>query len=203
MIENMMKTTKVTSLLLLVSVFFGLAGCTQSDNPKSVSEQFWKAVQVRDMESAKQLATWDTVDYLKYLKAEKLHPERFELGEVMQGETRAEVVTTLYTQKQGKSGIKVPGVTVLVKTEQGWRVDVKNTLNSIVKHTIDNVFNQLNGFMQEGLKELDKSLSESMDEVGKALEDSVKELREELSKPLFPPSSNEPRVIDKPPGKQI
>ncbi len=198
-----MKFLKETSALLFVSVFLILSGCTQPDTPKSVSEQFWKAVQVRDMEAAKQVATWDTVDYLKYLKKEKLHPERFELGEVMLGETRAEVVTVLYTQKQGKSGIKVPGVTVLVKTEQGWRVDVKKTLNSVIKHTIDNVFNQLNGFMQEGLKELDKSLSDSMDEVGKALEEGAKELRKELSKPLFPPSENQPRVIDKPLGKQI
>lgn len=203
MIENMTKVVKVTSLLLLASLLFSLAGCIQSDTPKSVSEQFWEAVKIRDMESAKQLATWDTVDYLKYLKAEKLHPERFELGEVMQGETRAEVATTLYTQKQGKSGIKVPGVTVLVRTEQGWRVDVKRTLNSIVKHTIDNVFNQLNGFMQEGLKELDKSLSESMDEVGRVLEEGAKELRKELSKPLFPPDDNQPKVIEKPLGKQI
>jgi hypothetical protein len=65
------------------------------------------------------------------------------------------------------------------------------------------VFNQLNSFMQEGLKELDKSLSDSMDEVGKALEEGAKELRKELSKPLFPPSENQPRVIDKPLGKQI
>jgi hypothetical protein len=189
---------------MLVGIFLLLSGCTQSDTPKSVTERFWKAVQVRDMETAKQVATWDTVDYLKYLKSEKLHPERFELGGVMLGDTRAEVATTLFTQKQGKSGIKVPGVTVLVKTEQGWRVDVKKTLNSVVKHTIDNVFNQLNGFMQEGLKELDKSLSDSMDEVGKALEEGAKELRKELSKPLFSPdSNNQPRVIDKPLGKQI
>ena len=194
--------TKI-SLLWFVGLVLLLNGCTQPDTPKSVSEQFWKAVQVRDMESAKQLSTWDTVDYLKYLKNEKLHPERFELGEVMQGETRAEVATTLYTQKQGTSGIKVPGVTVLVKTEQGWRVDVKKTLNSVVKHTVNNVLNQLNGFMQEGIKELDKTLSESLDEVGRALEESTKELREELSKPLFPQSDNQPSVIDKPLGKQI
>jgi len=184
MIDNMAKTFKHTGLILLLTyIFLSLSGCVQPDNPKSVSEQFWKAVQVRDMESAKQLATWDTVNYLKYLKAEKLHPEHFELGDIMQGEARAEVATTLYTQKRGQLGIKVPGVTVLVKTDKGWRVDVKKTLNSIVKHTIDNVFNQLNGFMQEGLKELDKTLSESLDEVGKALEEGAKELRKELSKP--------------------
>ena len=201
----MVRKLNVIGLFLFATIFLSLSGCVQSDTPKSVSEQFWKAVQVRDMESAKQLATWDTVDYLKYLKAERLHPERFELGEVMEGETRSEVVTTLYTQKQGQSGIKVPGVTVLIKTEHGWRVDVKMTLNSIVEHTIDNVFNQLNGFMQEGLKELDKSLSESLDEVGKALEESAKELRKGLSKPLIPPNNDQqqPSMSDKPLGKQI
>ncbi len=188
---------------MLVSFLVLLSGCTQSDTPKSISDKFWNAVQIRDMEAAKQVATWDTVDYLKYLKSEKLHPERFELGEVMLGETRAEVATVLFTQKQGKSGIKVPGITVLVKTKQGWRVDVKETLNSIVKQSIDNVFNQLNGFMQKGLKELDKSLSKSMDEVGKALEEGTKELRRELSKPLLSPNESQPKAIDKSLGKQI
>jgi len=177
---------KVTSFfILLLSLAVIVSGCGQPNTPKGVSEQFWKAVQSRDMESAKQLATWDTVDYLKYLKTQKLHPERYDLGEVMSGETRAEVATVLYTQKQGKSGFKVPGVTVLVKTDKGWLVDVKKTLNSVVKHTIDNVFDQLNGFMQEGIKELDKSLSETMGDVGKALEESTQELKKEFSSPLF------------------
>lgn len=157
-----------------------------SSSPKDVSKQFWEAVKERDMEKAKQLSTWDTVDYLKYLKSERLHPERFELSDEMLGENRAEVSTTLYTSKQGKSGIKVPGVTVLVKIEQGWRVDVKKTLGTVVKHTVNNVFDQLNGLMQEGVNELDKALSESMNELGKALDESAKELRNELNKPMFP-----------------
>ncbi|MCF6189380.1 MAG: hypothetical protein L3J51_02755 [Cocleimonas sp.] len=183
-----MKTKIAHFFILLISLVIittGVGGCSQPDSPKGVSEQFWEAVQKRDMESAKGLSTWDTVDYLKYLKTQKLHPERYELGEVMLGETRAEVATVLYTQKQGKSGFKVPGVTILVKTDKGWLVDVKKTLNSVVKHTIDNVFDQLNGFMQEGIKELDKSLSESMGEVGRALEEGTQELKKEFSSPLF------------------
>jgi len=201
--SRFVKNVKNMGVLLLIGLALVLNGCTQSDTPKNVTERFWKAVQLRDMETAKQLATWDTVSYLKYLQAKKAHPERFELGEVMLSETRAEVATTLYTQKYGKSGVKIPGATVLLKTEQGWRVDVKKTLNSVVKHTIDNVFDQLNGFMQKGLKELDMSLSESMDEVGKALEEGAKELRKELSKPLFSPDDNQPKVIDRPLSKQI
>jgi len=159
-----------------------MSACTEGSSPQSVSKQFWQAVTERDMETAKQLSTWDTVDYLKYLKAEKLHPERFELGEEMLGDTSAEIATALFTKRQGKSGIKVPGVTVLVKIEQGWRVDVKKTLSSVVEKTVDNVFNQFNGFLQEGLQQLDKSLSESMKEIGKALEDGARDLRNELNK---------------------
>lgn len=188
---------------LFLSLFLILSGCTGQDDPKSVSTKFWKAVQARDMETAKQVATWDTVDYLKYLKTEKLHPERFELGDVMSGDTRAEVSTTLFTTKMGKTGVKVPGMTMLVKTEQGWRVDVKKTLGSVVKHTMDNVFDQLNGLMQEGINELDKTLSESMDELGKVIEEGAEELKQELSRPIFPPKRNKIPPIQTPQGQQI
>jgi len=177
-----------TFILMILS---SLTACnTQPDTPESVSQQFWSAVQQRDMEKAKEFASWDTVDYLKYLNTDKLSPQRFELGESMQGDSRAEIATTLYTQKQGTSGVKVPGVTVLFKTEHGWRVNVKKTMTSVVRHTANNVFDQLNGLLQEGIEGLDQQLSESMNELGKALEEGAIELKKELSKPLFEPNDN-------------
>ena len=189
-------TSSLSMLLLSVFLITGLTACTEeARSPKSISKQFWEAVQARDMETAKQLSTWDTVNYLKYLKVNKLHPERFELGEVMLSEKHAEISTTLYTSQQGKSGIKVPGVTVLVKIEQGWRVDVKKTLATVVKQTVNNVFDQLNGLMQEGVNELDKVLSESMKELGKALDQGAEELKKELNKPIFPRQDTQPKPI--------
>lgn len=185
----------------IISMLMLLAACSQPDTPKAVSEKFWKAIQEKNMEQAKTLATWDTVDYLKYLQSEKIHPERFELGEARVGESSAEVVITLYGSKQGQSGVKVPGTTVLVKTEQGWRVNVKKTLASVVRRTVDNVFDQLNGLMRDGVKELDKALSESIKEIGEALEESANEIQKELSKPLAPPSSKTPK--QEPRGQQI
>ena len=188
--------------MTLASLFFGLLfllGCSGSDSPKTISTDFWKSIQSKDMESAKQLSTWETVDYLKILKTDKLHPERFELGEVLIGDSRAEVVTTLFTTKLGKSGVKVPGVTILEKTEKGWRVNVKKTLGSVVKHSMGNMLDQLNSFMQEGIIELDKTFSESINELGKALEDGAEELKKELSKPLSP--QNKTPVT--PPKQQI
>ena len=185
---------KVLSLRKIFTVFlvaslFAITACNQSQSPKDISEQFWQAVQDRDMEAAKMMATWDTVGYLKFLNTEKLHPERFELGEQMMGETSAEIETVLFTSKPGKSGIKLLGVTVLVKTDKGWRVNVKKSMTSVVKYSANSVFDQLNGLMQEGIKELDQSLSEAMNELGSTLEDSAEELKRELAKPLFSPNN--------------
>ena len=195
-----------TPLLLIVSL--ALTACNHIDSPSDISEQFWKAVQDRDMEAAKQVSTWDTVDYLKYLNTDKLHPERFELGDQMIGETRAEVATVLYTSKLGKSGIKLPGVTVLVKTDQGWRVNVKKSMTSVVKYSANNVFDQLNGLMQEGIKGLDESFSEAMNELGSTLEESAEELKRELAKPLFAPDDQLKivpgnKIFEDPRGKRI
>lgn len=179
--------TIFTTFLLVIT--FALTACNQPESPSEISKQFWKAVQERDMESAKLVATWDTVDYLKYLNTDKLHPERFELGEQMVGEKRAEVATVLFTSKPGKSGIKLPGVTVLVKTDKGWRVNVKKSMASVVKYSANSVFDQLNGLMQEGIKGLDESFSEAMNELGSTLEESAEELKRELAKPLFAPNN--------------
>ena len=175
----------VKPLAFLLFIFLGLVlnvSCTQQANtPKAVSKAFWKAVIKEDMETAKQLSTWDTVSYLKYLKTKQLHPERFELGEALLGKKKAEISTTLFTAKQGTSGVKVPGVTVLVKIKQGWRVDVKKTMGSVVDRSVDHVFQQLDGFFQQSLDELDKTLSASLDELGKVIEEGAKDLRKELS----------------------
>lgn len=174
---------------MLVAVCLLLSACSKVDSPEAVSKQFWQAVQERDMEDAKLFATWDTVDYLKYLNTDKLHPERFQLGEQMVGETRAEVETVLYTSKMGETGVKLPGVTVLVMTDKGWRVNVRKSMTSVVKYSANNVLDQLSGIMQEGIKGLDDSLSDAMSELGSAVEQSAEELKRELSKPLFAPKN--------------
>lgn len=198
----------VKNVLLMWSLLFflfSLSACNgnKAESPKEVSQAFWQAIQDRDMESAKVMATWDTVDYLKYLNTDKLHPERFELGEQMLGETRSEVSTVLYTSKEGNSGVKVPGVTVLVKTNHGWRVNVKKSMTSVVKYTANNIFDQLNGLMQEGVKGLDETLSESMNELGRVIEEGTQELKRELSRPLQIPNDRIPQIEKKHSGKQI
>ncbi|RTZ63431.1 MAG: hypothetical protein DSZ29_06870 [Aquificaceae bacterium] len=177
-----MKKHLILPFFLLI---FSLFGCgSRADSPEAVASNFWQAVIAKDMEKAKSFATWDTVEYLKYLNTNKTHPERFDLGEKMIGEKNAEIAVTLYTKAEGQQSVRIPGKTVLVKTEQGWRVDVKNSLGSVVKQTVNNVFDQLNNMLQKGVNELDKSFAKSMDELGKNLEESAKELKQELDKAI-------------------
>ncbi len=196
---------------LALFVLMMLSACQGAPStPKGVADEFWRAIEQRDMEKAKDLSVWDTVNYLKYFNSDKFHPQRHELGEILQGETQSEIDVTLYIAEAGKGGtggVKIPGKTELIKTRYGWRVDVKKTLGSIARRTVDNVFDQLNGLMQKGVKELDKALSESLNEIGEALEESADKLKQELSRPLdsFPdksPSGKQPKPVS-PQGQQI
>ena len=170
-----------------------LVGCGEkAKTPESVAAEFWQAVIDQDMETAKTLASWDTVDYLRYIRSGQLKPARFELGEITPGDRSAVIETTLHSQPHGQSSIRIPGQTVLIKTEQGWRIDLKETIGSTVKETVGTVFDQLNSIMKQGLQGLDKELSSSMKEVEKALKEGVNELQKELSKPPFNNEQNRP-----------
>lgn len=174
------------ALLSVIMFTLLLAGCGgKSETPESVAAEFWQAVIDKDMETAKTLASWDTVDYLRYIRSGQLKPARFELGEITPGDRSAVIETVLHSQPHGQSSIRIPGQTVLIKTEQGWRVDLKETIGSTVKETVGTVFDQLNNIMKQGLQGLDKELSNSMKEVEKALKEGVNELQKELSKPPF------------------
>jgi hypothetical protein len=177
---------KRLTLFPLFILILWLAGCNSSpmDTPESAAKHFWQAIIDKDMEKAKNLATWDTVDYLKYLNNSKMHPERFDLGEKMEGDKTAEISVILHTKSAGEESIRVPGRTILIKTEHGWRIDVKKSLGSVIKQSVNNVFDQLNNMMQKGINELDKSFSDSMDEISKGLEEGAKELQRELEKAL-------------------
>ena len=122
-----MKANRGGLLAGLILMMCFLIGCNAKEaTPESVAAEFWQAVVEKDMEKAKNLATWDSVDYLKYIRSGQLKPERYELGEVMRGDRTAVIATMLYSSPQGQASVKIPGRTALVSTEHGWRVDLKH-----------------------------------------------------------------------------
>lgn len=179
----------IYGLLLSLVCCFGLTACNSSaeQDARQVANQFWEAVLKDEMETAKNLATWDSTQYLGLLHTKKLSAKRFETGELKIENGLAEVATVLYSGEKGD--LQIPLRTILSLHENKWRVDVQKTLGSMVSGAMGAVVDQLNNFMQESLKGLDSSLSESIDKLGKSLEDSMNQLQQDLAKPPEQPRS--------------
>jgi hypothetical protein len=169
-----------------VAAFFS----SDSQNARSVAEDFWQAVFDKDMEKAKELVTWESADYLKYIASNRVDAQRFETGEVKITDDMAEVATILYAGQDGL--MQVPARTVLLKVNDHWRVDVQRTMGSMVSGTMGAVVNEINDFMQQTIKGVDSALSDEIDKWGKALDDGMKELQKELQHQNLNPNSQTP-----------
>lgn len=172
-------THRIIFLLVLLSPL--LTGCifsSESQNAVAVTEKFWQAVQDKDMEKAKLLATWESAEYLKFVQSDKISAQRFETGEVKVTNQIAEVATILYGGNTGS--MEIPVRTVLVRVDNNWRVDVQKTMGSMVSGAMGAVVDELNGFMQESLKGVDKALSQGINELGKSLNQGLKQLQDDL-----------------------
>ncbi|MGB5599870.1 MAG: hypothetical protein WBM66_14205, partial [Thiothrix litoralis] len=99
--------------------------------------------------------------------------------------TSAEVATVLYGGEKGD--MIIPVRTVLVRNKDVWQVDVQKTMGSMVSGAMGAVVDQLNIFMENGLKDLDSSLAKSVDELNKSLKQGVDQLKKELTAPLDTP----------------
>ncbi|WP_298609608.1 hypothetical protein [uncultured Thiothrix sp.] len=175
-------------LFLSWMCLFVLTACNSSaeQDARQVANQFWEAVLKDDMETAKNLTTWESTQYLSLLHTKKISAKRFETGELKIENGLAEVATVLYSGEKGD--LPIPLRTILSLHENKWRVEVQKTLGSMVSGAMGAVVNQLNNFMQDSLKGLDSSLSESIDKLGKSLEDSMKQLQQDLAKPPEQPA---------------
>lgn len=182
-------------LLTVLSLSTLLSGClfsSESQNAVAVTEAFWQSIQDKDMEKAKQLSTWESTEYLKFVQSDKINAQRFETGEVKVTETSAEVATIIYGGNKGD--VKIPARTVLLRVDNDWRVDVQKTMGSIVSGAMGAVVDELNGFMQDSLKGVDKALSEGIGELGRALDQGIKQLQEDLKNQNTAPSTTEQAI---------
>lgn len=176
----------VSACFRLLMICLLLSGCMSSDEQqaRTTANAFWQAILAEDMETAKQQVTWESVQYLKFLNSQQIDARRFETGELLITDGVAEVATVLHGGEKGE--MKVPVRTVLIRYETGWLVDVQKTMGSMVSGTMGSIVEQLNDFMQDGLKDLDDTLSNRLDELGKSLEKGLNGLQKELNKPQKP-----------------
>lgn len=182
----------LTGMLLLATLLSGCIFSSESQQAREVADKFWQAVLNDDMDTAKDLATWDSAQYLQYLSSKSVLAQRFETGEIKVQDTTAEVATVLYGGEKGD--MVIPLRTVLVRNKDEWQVDVQKTMGSMVSGAMGAVADQLNSFMQDGLRDLDKALSDSVSELNKSLKEGVEQLQKDLTEPPTEPPSASPPV---------
>lgn len=181
------------SIVYLFTASICLSGClfsSESQQAREVVNKFWQAVLNDDMDTAKNLTTWDSTQYLQFLNSKSVFAKRFETGEIKIDGTIAEVATLLYGGEKGDMAIPVR--TVLVRNKDVWQVDVQKTMGSMVSGAMDAVADQLNIFMENGLKDLDSALSKSVDELNQSLKQGIDELKNELASPPSSPVNPSP-----------
>jgi len=170
--------------LLLTVLLSGCIFSSESQQARDVADKFWQAVLSEDMETAKDLVTWESAQYLQYLDSKSIAAQRFETGEIKIQDNTAEVATVLYGGEKGD--MVIPVRTILVRGKDKWQVDVQKTMGSMVSGAMGAVVDQLNTFMQEGLRDLDKALSDSVNELNKSLKQGVEQLQKDLTVPPPP-----------------
>lgn len=173
-----------------------LSGCifsSESQQVRETTEKFWQSVLAKDMETTKTLVTWESAQFLGFLSDNSVSAQRFETGEIKVQENIAEVATVLYGGEKGD--MIIPVRTVLVRHQEVWLVDVQKTMGSMVSGAMGAVVEQLNTFMQNGLKDLDRALSDNVNQLHQSLKQGMDQLQKDLT---TPPSATPPAQVPTP-----
>lgn len=168
---------------ILAGVVF-LVQCSsakKADDPKAVATKFWQASETGKIENMKPYITQKSLasDMMKEdAKAEKV---KFTLGEAAVEGEKATVPTTIEQE-----GFPVNMKTILVKEEGAWKVDVEQTMMTMMEGAM--------GDLMKGLENMGQDLGKQL---GDAMNDAAKQLGQELAKVEEP--VREDVVISPPP----
>jgi hypothetical protein len=115
--------------LLLTFLAFVFFGCSSKNiSPATISKDFWKAQKQNDIEYAKKLTVKESTSKTTLYK--KIKIKAVDFSEVKEDENRATIATKLYL-KGDKDIDEVEFLTVLDKTDKGWRVNMSSTKRNL------------------------------------------------------------------------
>lgn len=122
--------------LLFIALFF--TNCsTKHLSPVNVSDYFWIAEKNENLDDAKKFVLIEDADNVKLQKNIKIR--RFTFGKAEEDENHASVPTKMYLEgilsKKQKDEIEVEFDTKLVKTDDGWKVDLRETKKALYLQT--------------------------------------------------------------------
>ncbi len=156
--------------IAVVVLVAALSACSvQRDDPRSVTERFWEAIDRQDMQGARALATASSAAMLEDGDSDGGFQE-IRIGEATVEGDRARVATYIRFEDADGAG-EVDTHTSLVRVDGQWKVDYPVTVAAIVGGT----FGQ---FIRQASEEFMKD----MEEAGRVLEEGMEALKRELEK---------------------
>ena len=158
-------------ILLCVALFF--TNCsTKRLSPLNVTDYFWIAEKNQDLNDAKKFVVPEDVDSVQLQKNIKIR--RFTFGKVEKYENQAIVPTTMYLEgilsKKEKDQIKLEFDTKLIKRDDGWKVDLRETKKALYIETAKKFSTGLGSQIFSKIKGLQGIFEEIVDGLKKALE---------------------------------
>ncbi|MCV6604474.1 MAG: hypothetical protein OIF34_04150 [Porticoccaceae bacterium] len=174
-------------LMLMLAVF--ISGCSNSDSPGDVAQDFWQAMADGDIDTARGLATESSKEAVRMDK--KLHIEYLEFGKIFTEEGNPSLLPTSLTTVSGGNRINLSFDTVLEQQQGQWRVDFNQTTQSMLgssfqqlqdalAETITEAGNAVGDAVDEALNEAAGEMSEVLQGAAREMQQAADQLREEL-----------------------
>lgn len=151
------------ALICMVIALFLTAGCTRSDSPESVADEFWGALMDRDIDKARSHATKNTAAFLQENNNNTDGEAEITFGEVNTENGKSTIETSMHSSN-GEMELNIPMKTFLVKEDGEWKVDAQQTMMSM--------FGAAMGELMEGFGD---AMKDSMREMGKAMGEGIRE----------------------------
>ena len=159
----MRKALKLTFLLSLTL----LAACGSND-PASVADKFWDAMQDRNVDEARKYMTRNSANNLQIKDSDEKYD--IHLGKVSENDDTVSIATTLKKEDDRDTAIELN--TIVVKEDGQWKVDYNQTMLSMFGGAMQQMMQGLGKAMQQGSKDMSKAMQESMEQAAKALQEA-------------------------------
>ena len=167
--------------LLYLSLAFSLFGCifsSESQQVREVTENFWQAILDNQPQNAEVYISSSSKPFLPLLNNQKIAAKRFESGEIQIKDSVAEVAVVLY--RGDKADMAIPLRTLLLKTDQGWQIDVQKTMGSMVNGTMGVVVQQLDELMSKGQPDNDANMRQQLKQLQGDLQNNLKNFQNDM-----------------------
>jgi len=188
-------------LLIPLAPLLTLTACLhQSDDPRTVAEQYWQALKNGDTAIARTLVSKTSQpDYDNYLALPE--DEKITIGEINLG-TEQTTITTILHPDSGETDDHTAFDTVLVLQAGKWKIDASQTvmprpapsdreLNELadelsesmqdnidtIEETMDEGLKMMDKAIREGSRDLGESMLKGMEEMNRALRESIEEMQ--------------------------